>query len=369
MKISSADLVIRIGRGEPLAVAIDTSLFVRQRFQFGRGLLAVLGQFGAANIRVLVVDVVLREMQSHLRTAVEEAEQQLLKAAKALRELGLLDAETNAIMDAAAGVNLKNSSALKLRDFLTSIDAEVLECAELVDLAEVQDMYFKRRPPFEEKKKHEFPDAFALNALENWSSSNSTEVLLLTEDKGWTSYADGSSCLHHGLGVAEALSATQSADPALLTNLAALLRASPGVLKDLVSDDVARLNVKAEGNGYLPIDLDVTGVSLDDVTLDYLRDQDLEMVSRYEGECIVKCPLDCVIGVEASIGVHLYEKGDRTSMRVSGGSTHSSSKVRLDCLVKFISPSRTEEHRIEGAELIDHDLHLDLGEVHVDFAE
>lgn len=369
MKISFADLVTRIGRGEPIAVAIDTNLVVRQRFQFGRGLLAVLGQFTAANIKILVADVVLREIRSHHLMALEDAEQQLRKAAKALRELGLLDAETNAIMSAAEGKCLKSSGALKLEEFLHSIEAEVLDSSELADLAEVQDMYFQRRPPFEEKKKHEFPDAIALSALETWSCSNSTDVLLLTEDRGWISYADGSSRLHHGLEVAEAISATQSADPALLSNLAALLRASPGELRSFMAEDVARLYVEAEGNGYLPIDLTVTGVSLDDVLLDYLRDDDLEIVSRDEGECVVRCPLYCVIGVDASITVHLFDRVDRTSMRVSGGSMHSSSKARLDCLVTFISPSRTEEYRIDGVELIDHDLHLDVGEVQVDFSE
>lgn len=368
MKISSADLVLRLGRGESIAVAIDTSLVIRQRFQFGRGLLSLLGQFTAAKIKILVVDVVLREIQAHHLAAIEETGLQLRKAVKSSRDLGLLEEMTHEMLSSIEDMDLEGFGAAKVDEFLGSIGAEVLDSTALADLAEVQDMYFQRQPPFEEKKKHEFPDAFALNALERWSSLNSIDVLLLTGDKGWLSYSDGSHRLHHGLEVAEALSATQSADPALLTRLAALLRASSGELKDLIAGDVARLNVEAEGNGYWPIELNVTGASLEDVSLDYLRDDDLEIVSRDAGECVVQCPLHCIIGVDASIVVSLFDKVDRSSMRVSGGSMHTANRVRMDCLVTFVSPSRTEDFRIEGAELIDRDLHVDVGEVQVDFA-
>lgn len=368
MKICSADLVSRLGRGEPIAVAIDTSLVIRQRFQFGRGLLSVLGQFAATNIKILIVDVVLREIQAHYLEAVEGAALQLRKAVKSSRDFGLLSEVSSDALESVEDMDLTGFSSSVVEDYLQSIGAEVLDSSMLADLAQVQDMYFERRPPFEEKKKHEFPDAFALNALERWSETNSTDVLLLTEDKGWITYSDSSSRLHHGVEVAEALSATQDADPALLAALTTSLRASTWELKELIAGDVARLSVEADGNGYWPIDLTVTGVSLQDVSLEYLRDDDLEIVSRDAGECVIQCVLHCVIGVDASITVHLFDRIDRTSMRVSGGSMHAVKKVNLNCLIKLVSPSRSEAFRIEAADLIDRDLHVDLGEVQVDFS-
>lgn len=368
MKIYSADLVSRLARGEPIAVAIDTSLVIRQRFQFDRGLLSVLGQFAATNIQILIVDVVLREIRSHHLDAVEGAALQLRRAVKSSQDLGLLDKASSDALDSVEGMDLTDFSSSVVEDYLQSIGAEILESSTLVDLAQVQDMYFERRPPFEDKKKHEFPDAFALNALERWSETNSTDVLLLSEDKGWITYSETSARLHHGVEVAEALAATQEADPVFLAALAASLRASTGELKELIADDVARLSVEADGNGSWPVDLTVTSVSLQDVSLEYLRDGDLEIVSREAGECVVQCMLHCVIGVDASITVHLFDRFDRTSMRVSGGSMHAAKRVNLNCLIKLVSPSRSEAFRVEAADLIDRDLQVDVGEVQVDFS-
>ena len=50
------------------------------------------------------------------------------------------------------------------------------------------DGYFGLKPPFEEKKKSEFPDAIALNALRNYASSTRQRLLVVSKDKGWHAF-------------------------------------------------------------------------------------------------------------------------------------------------------------------------------------
>lgn len=65
--------------------------------------------------------------------------------------------------------------------------AEVLDVAARVDMRTLFDRYFAAQPPFAEssKKKHEFPDAVALLALEHWAGEHDTAVLVVSTDADW----------------------------------------------------------------------------------------------------------------------------------------------------------------------------------------
>ena len=55
------------------------------------------------------------------------------------------------------------------------------------DAVNLFDRYFAAQPPFAEssKKKHEFPDAVALLALEHWAGEHDTAVLVVSTDADW----------------------------------------------------------------------------------------------------------------------------------------------------------------------------------------
>ena len=53
-------------------------------------------------------------------------------------------------------------------------------------------MYFSPETPFEEGKKHEFPDAIALITLEDWAKTNGKNLLAITRDKGWIAFCEKS---------------------------------------------------------------------------------------------------------------------------------------------------------------------------------
>jgi hypothetical protein len=50
--------------------------------------------------------------------------------------------------------------------------------------------YFRKEAPFgDEKKKYEFPDAFILEAVENWCTKNDEKMYIISKDKDWEGYA------------------------------------------------------------------------------------------------------------------------------------------------------------------------------------
>jgi hypothetical protein len=54
---------------------------------------------------------------------------------------------------------------------------------ELADIKVVVENYFKQEPPFGDgKKKHEFPDAIVLSAIENWCKKHKQKIYFISSD-------------------------------------------------------------------------------------------------------------------------------------------------------------------------------------------
>jgi hypothetical protein len=56
--------------------------------------------------------------------------------------------------------------------------------------------YFLQHPPFEQKKKSEFPDAASLLLLEEFAVKNNTQGILISKDGGWSKFAKQSERLY-----------------------------------------------------------------------------------------------------------------------------------------------------------------------------
>ena len=69
--------------------------------------------------------------------------------------------------------------------FLDEVKANVLELTD-ISIEEVFEKYFAGIPPFaNDKKKHEFPDAFSLAAIERWCKTSSGKMYVVSSDSDW----------------------------------------------------------------------------------------------------------------------------------------------------------------------------------------
>lgn len=60
---------------------------------------------------------------------------------------------------------------------------------ELADLKVVVENYFNQKPPFGNgKKKHEFPDAIVLSAIENWCIQQKQKIYFISSDPDFKKY-------------------------------------------------------------------------------------------------------------------------------------------------------------------------------------
>lgn len=196
------------------AIALDTSIFDGQQRRLEDGLLRRVEQFRATRtVTVLIPDVVQRELLAHLTQDAVAARTTLLRAtaAPALTELLPEDVLARLQASAAEAGTPADAAAARLARWLARTDATVLDVAAYVDLRALFDRYFAAQPPFAKagEKKHEFPDAAALLALESWATERSTGILVVSSDKDWQRFCAGSKRLFWTADLGDALGAFQ----------------------------------------------------------------------------------------------------------------------------------------------------------------
>ncbi|VWD54740.1 hypothetical protein BLA18110_07969 [Burkholderia lata] len=196
------------------AIALDTSIFDAQQRRLEDGLLRRVEQFRSSpNVRVLIPDVVQRELTAHLTRDAAEARTALLRATRAPALADVLPIETIAQLRATAAQAMEPgvAAAARLTHWRERTDATVLDVAARVDLRTLFDRYFAAHPPFADAgdKKHEFPDAAALLALEHWADEHSTGILVVSSDGDWQRFCAESTRLYWTPDLSDVLGAFQ----------------------------------------------------------------------------------------------------------------------------------------------------------------
>ncbi|OXJ06908.1 PIN domain-containing protein [Burkholderia sp. AU6039] len=239
------------------AIALDTSIFDAQLRRLEDGLLRRVEQFRSSpNVRVLIPDVVQRELIAHLTRDAADARTALLRASRAPALADVLPIETIAQLreTAAQAVEPAAAAAARLTRWRERADATVLDVAARVDVRTLFDRYFAAQPPFADAggKKHEFPDAAALLALEDWADEHSTGILVVSSDGDWQRFCAGSARLYWTPDLSDVLSAFQDETARFAARRLAELSMAGGPL-DLAS---ALLEAVRSANGAIKVQVE-----------------------------------------------------------------------------------------------------------------
>jgi PIN domain len=194
------------------AITIDTEVFDRAKYAFDHGLLKQLEQFRDNHVKLVLSEVVHREMLAHMTSIVRDTRAGVSSALRNARIEGIAtEADATKALALASGERPDGMiAATKLIEFCERCGIGIID-SSLAPSKEITDRYFTRQPPFEEtgNKKMEFPDAIALTSLEKWAELNDYHVLVVTRDGGWRKFCKSSGRLRHQDDLATALDLLQ----------------------------------------------------------------------------------------------------------------------------------------------------------------
>jgi len=205
-------------------VSLDTQVFVGSAFGFsGKSFEALKKHMVAGRLNLVMTDIVINEVRSRIKQSVNQeviGHNNYLDTAKALFNSSLPDIQ--------AGLKKIDRKAV-IKDLQDQFDAFLAETkATIIDAddiaaGEVIAKYFAAEPPFGpgEKKRHEFPDAFAIQALSEWAETRELHMFAVSNDKLFRKACAASSHLIPKSTINEVLDHVASDD----AQLAAFVRA------------------------------------------------------------------------------------------------------------------------------------------------
>jgi hypothetical protein len=193
------------------AILVDTSIFDSNGLRLAKGLLGKLSQFKRSPIEYLFPDVIKNEVKKHLEEKIKVSKAGLEKALNDAGDYlffeGIELDKAKAIL--IEGKEIEGLSEKMILQFIKDTGALILETGRYVTVSELLSSYFLNKPPFAEsgKKKHEFPDAIVLFAVESWAKSNNgIRVLAVAKDNDWKAYCDKSKFIDYTEDLSNALS-------------------------------------------------------------------------------------------------------------------------------------------------------------------
>ena len=314
-KLSHDVLKAEIAEGKVFAISIDTAIFYAKLMRFQDTLLQRLDQFHQRDIRVVIADVVADEIKDHLRRDAVKTQAELRKALRAHNNRWRRAPAKNEASALQIDSDASSFAQDKFDEFLRHVNGEVISTGDVPNAVEqVFTRYFANEPPFgpAEKRKYEFPDAFALIGLNSLAAKEGRTLICVSPDKGWTKYAEKSENLVCVNSLEEALSLFHAADQHLAHTIVNIWGQSEDgeLIKDISREiqiqlDDLDFNIQANIDTVTSIETEPSSAKLKNISP---LNADKATVIDVDGETVTfAIEVEAEIEFEATFNFYLYD--------------------------------------------------------------
>ena len=374
--LAQDELRMLLPKGEITALTVDTNIFDEKQLQFSSATLQTLGRLNGRGFLFMLTSTVCKEVTGHL----EEAASQSFRSAKkeigkALRVFETKEPTREEILDQITGGRTPDQvSQEHFNQYLKDAGCEILDDAELVDTASLFDDYFAARAPFGSgKKKSEFPDALALNALERTATNRAIGILVVSKDGDWENFCRNSRQLFLVEDIERALALVANASPVLRKSVFDWLEDVEGGRLELRSRidkmvEFMEFDVTAYPSAG-ECELDVWAGELQDIVWPRENDIDIIEVEPQEGgnglNLVVSLPLVLDVKIPIDISFFIWDSFDKESIPMGGRTVEVDQQINTEAIITF----NIDEHGTETAQVALVDVEIDTREYRIQLGE
>lgn len=339
--ISENDLKRKIITGAVTGITVDTSIYINKKYGFEYGLLAELSQIKSSSINFLMVDIIRNELQKHLEQETKKASHDIKKQLKTISGvLGIMPSHRTSITDIIA--NYENTSCDRIKKFEEATGAIPIAAHDYANLQHVLQLYSAERPPFSNAKKSEFPDAFALSALEKWSIENGGMIIVISCDSDWENYCSLSDSLICVNKIETVLSAINTSTSDIISVIVNKIKCGefPRLEEEvlwMLNDRVQDLNIVIDAHSHLNFKDDITEVSLVSVYENILGIIETSSVLNYEegSDIVLISSIACRIDTKTDISFYTIDSIDKDYIPLGHNNYNKEIDTELDLIMFF----------------------------------
>lgn len=245
-------------------VFIDTSIIVSQNYQYSNSVFRKLCSLAEQDkVFVHFTSITIEEVKSHISSDLRKAihgHNRFKKKARILSNIVL-----SPFTEIFSNINATEVERILLQqfdNFLADVHADIIDI-NCIEPNSVFQLYFKNLLPFgENKKKSEFPDAFVLLALEQWSQKTSEKIYVISRDNDILKYAEKSPRLVPIEKLDKFLDVVVRHDAKLASHVVSLLEENEDVIKQAIKNEFQQLGFWLEDQ-----DGDVNEVVVEDIEI------------------------------------------------------------------------------------------------------
>lgn len=224
--LSIEEIEALIAKGKVRAITLDTSIFRQYGHNLQYRILRSLGQFSGTQVKFVLSAIVVDEVARQMSENIKEAVAKLRAAVKSFEKALNLPSSLTLSKDVDLSVDPAERARKLVSEFLSATACHAVPVEGQVSVAQVWQRYISTKPPFAsaKEKKSEFPDAFALVALETWAKDNDTLILAVSKDGGWREFAETSEQILYIDDVKRGLALFNKADNLVVTRVLNMMR-------------------------------------------------------------------------------------------------------------------------------------------------
>jgi hypothetical protein len=261
----------------------------------------------------------------------------------------------------------------RMAEFQASTGYKVASTADLVSAGELFNAYFDVKPPFENKetKKFEFPDAMALQGLEEFARREGKLMLVVSGDGGWREFCKVSDWLVHARELAAAMALFQQAPSVVCSALSRqVVEGRAEHLRSAIESElmsfVDGMDIYPEASASFYYEPEV--VEKEYVGFEFRRgprfnlvDQDFEEERR-----VFETVVDVRISASCSFSFEVHDEGEYISIGGAYATTEATQRMSLAITI-YGDPSADFE--VAEVEVLESETTVDFGHVEPDYGD
>ncbi len=368
-----------LSAGEVNALTIDTNIFDEKQLHLNSVTLRSLARLSGHGFRFMLADTVAREVIGHLDDAASQALRSAKKAiGQALHVFETKDPTRDQLLDKITkGRNPTQAAQEQFSVYVKDTGCEILNDRELVDTATLFEDYFAKRAPFGAgKKKTEFPDALALNALERTATDHDIGILVVSKDGDWSAFCKNSERLYLVPNIERALALVANAPPILRRSVFDWLEGEVDGTSDLMSHLTSKVEVIEFDANATPsmggCELYAWAGELESVALPLEDEIDIiEVEPRENGEelgLVVSLPLVLIVKIPVEVNFSFWDGVDKESIPMGGRTIEVREDIDTEVIIVIDVQGQgtgREDITLVDVEVSTKDYYIDLGEIDV----
>ncbi len=248
---------------------IDTSIFIEKNFNYNNKLFrGLVDLVETDHVIIYSTEITKNEVIKKIKERVHNTTKEI----NSLRKNGMILRniyEYNTIFDKELLKKIPDKLIRQFEFFLEEADVQFLPY-NFVSISRVFDKYFNKQAPFSLHKEKEFPDAFVLEAVEQWCVGQDEQMYIISKDSDMENYCKDNIRLNYLNSLESFYNLLSSNNKFLYDYLIFVYDANINVLSETIKNNFNHLGfaIDDEDGDVLNVEVNMVEIEEDPMVLD-----------------------------------------------------------------------------------------------------